>query len=261
MGKQSNSARRLLLILSAIKESDKRKSGQEILSKLFPDLARKTSSVRVYAEIIDLAANVKKDISSNMETESYMRNAEEVLAAFAAYPVTALIGQLQAAIKDVSIRGLEMFADYLDKHRPEKILSESDLERLRSAVKGLMDEVVNSDIDARLKQFMLDKLDNIEQAIILYEFHGTSPIEDSLQEAVGGIVLKENFDKQDASFKSDVWDKFKKYLGVALLTIKAVNATDTLIENVSDATNWVIEASSDFSVPNPKLSASDVDVE
>lgn len=253
MSEKSNSARRLLKILSAIKKSNNRKPGVEVLSELFPDLAQKTSSIRVYAEIINLASEVREDISSHMETESFVKNADEVLVAFAEYQVDAQIRQLQGGIKDVSIRGLEMCADYLDKHRPEKVLSESDLEKLRKAVRGLMDEVVSSDIDARLKQFMLDKLGNIEQAISLYEFHGISPIERSLQEAVGGGALKEHSDKENECFKKEIWGNFKKVIGGALVIMAAINTTDTFIENLGEARCWLSGADSGHFPQSPSL--------
>ncbi len=262
MRKQSNSVRRLLKILYAIKQSKGNKTGKDTFEEMFPVLSNKTSPVRVYAEIIALASKTAKDLSSlERDTTALVNNVEEVLEAFAGYSIDSSLQNLQQKIKSDSIRGLEVCAVFMDASRPEKILSKSDLEKLRSAVQKLMDEVANSDIDARLKQFMLDKLGNIEQAISMYEFHGIAPIENSLQETVGGVVLKEHYDKQNESFKSDIWDKLKKFLAGALLTIKLINATDTFIENVSDATTWVIESSSDSSVPNPALPESDVDVE
>ena len=236
-----NSARRLHKILIDIKaQNNQNPIGQKYFVQKFPSLSSKYSPIYVYAQIINLINTVDEDISK-LNLPSSRKHINQISAAFSKYSIQSQITQLANSIDDNSLTGIELCMELLDRDFPKEEIPQTKRAQILKQVQDLIAEILESDFDQSLKQFILDKLSNIEQAIYMYELDGTKSLERSLHEAVGAIALHQLQNPNSPDLKNPQWKNIRNTVGGILIGIGMFNAPLDLIENVNEATEYISE--------------------
>jgi len=85
--------------------------------------------------------------------------------------------------------GLNLCSDILSRHCAETIIDEGELENIGQEVGTLIEEISGARIEEDVKQFMLDHLAAITDALNDYWIAGATPLRKALESSVGAIVL------------------------------------------------------------------------
>lgn len=236
MSKQPNNpAGRLLAIIRKLQAVQKGKNilTDQAWAKVFqidPDntgllMDRIGKCLQLGNQIIE---NVKK---LNLNQDLFLKDINQIILSFRQMNLQENINSTLSRIRVESIRGLEYCDHEFSRQSPEKVIPETDLKNIYEEICSLLEEVAQADIDSYLKNFMLDKLDLLRQAIELYDVDGCVPIEKALCEITGSIVLtQEKLKGQD--FK-EIGKKFIRILVTLYLATQIINNIAQLPESIS----------------------------
>jgi hypothetical protein len=199
-----NPAGRLYSILSNIEEKTNNLSqtiGSTVLTALAEALEVNENSLDVVKElgkIFELIKDTEESLKKvDMGTELYLSTLEEIADAFTQIVFFEKLyngGRLN--VGKASLEKLGLCAFILSQKQGEIVLNKEQLHELLSEVRGLLDKVLDSELDADIKQFLIKKLRDIEQAIIDYKFKGSEGLQEVLESSIGGAFLNINAEER-----------------------------------------------------------------
>lgn len=99
-------------------------------------------------------------------------------------------------IDRATLEKLKFCADMLSRQQGEIVLNTEELNEFFNEIKTLFERVVASNLDKEIKSFLLDKLRDIEQAIVNYKFKGSEGLIQAVQATLGATLLNENVRKE-----------------------------------------------------------------
>ena len=166
----------------------------------------------------------------NVDQDLYIGHVNQILIAFQKMHLGARIRDTMNNVKQEDIVGLRFCDEQLSRNAPEKTLNENDLKKIHEGIMSLIDEVAKGNIDEYLRQYLLDKLDLLRQAVAMYHISGIKPIENAIHNVLGSTAvdskLKDKFRASSLSQKV-----FKFVLGL-YITIQCVNNIAQLPESI-----------------------------
>lgn len=166
----------------------------------------------------------------DLDHDLYIGHVNQILKAFQKMHLGARIIDTMSNIKQEDIVGLSFCDERLSRKAPEKTLNENDLKKIHEDIMSLIDEVTKGDIDEYLRQYLLDKLDLLRQAVAMYHISGIKPIENAIHNVLGSTAvdskLKDKF--RDSSLSQKV---FRFVFGL-YITIQCVNNIAQLPESI-----------------------------
>jgi hypothetical protein len=181
------------------------------------ELARRISLVlQLPSEIESELAMLDKD---DYDRDLVMRWHGNVLRGLGSTFSDRPSNQVAGDFDDVSLSSLESCSWVLHKHRPQRPVAESDLDRIKELISELNAELRNSpDIDPELREFLLLHCDAMSRALSDLAIRGPAALEDALHQAWGAANLR-----ADLSVRSDTapaaWAKFKDILATTALAL------------------------------------------
>jgi hypothetical protein len=99
------------------------------------------------------------------------------------------IGQFLNRLTPEALYGLEACASLLHRECPEPTLTQADFEELVAQVRDLIDNTLRSDeLDAEIKQYIVDRLRSVEDALIHIRITGIQGINVAADGAAGGLL-------------------------------------------------------------------------
>ena len=129
-------------------------------------------------------------------------------------------GQLAPRFDDASLGSLEYCNVVLHRHRPQRVFSDSELDRIREAIAELEAEVRdNAGLDASLRDFMLFHIDAMTRALQDIAVRGAAALEEALDQAAGAAQRRVDL-TVDAKSHSSVWIKFANLIVVVAAVLQ-----------------------------------------
>jgi hypothetical protein len=100
------------------------------------------------------------------------------------------------------VRELKHCALMLDNHISENRIKKEELENLKQEVESLIEQVLSSSYEAKLKKFILEQLHNIKAALKDYEIIGNKALRRVYESNIGAFLLNvpfldDNKDKEE----------------------------------------------------------------
>jgi len=125
-------------------------------------------------------------------------------------------GQIATAMDDASLNSLEYCSYVLHRHRPQRVFSDSELDRIRGLTQELGEAVdADSDMDQSLRDFMLSHVNAMIRALSEVDLRGPVALEDALDRAVGAVRRRVDLVVRMES-NPTAWSKFQNLIvGVA----------------------------------------------
>jgi len=208
MVKITNSGKKLYDIIKQAWDQEPQKTVMSVWAevlgaspKSFVDVSEK------FGQLIVLINDVRTDLMSleNINTEIYLSALNKIQAAILSSSMPA--GEAWNTIKNqITEELLNLVAACSDLMLSQsKGINEIDvkeLESLRQEIKDLINEIISSNTEKSTKTFLVEKLREIEQAIINYQIRGATGIKKANEQAVGGVTL--------FSLSKDISDKGKE---------------------------------------------------
>jgi len=134
----------------------------------------------------DITESIKRhDVGHDL----YLGYVNQLLEVFKKMHLGSHIGGVTDNIKPEHIAGLRFCDDLLKRKAPEKTIDRNELEQIYRDIMALIDEVVQSNIDDYLKQYLLKRLDSLRQAVEMYDISGVTPIEHAVNEVIGSAYV------------------------------------------------------------------------
>ncbi len=96
-------------------------------------------------------------------------------------------------LSKAGFESLSQCADVLHAYDPEPVIPDDNVSQLLIRVRETIDEVQDSDMDPRLKEWLLERLADVEKALRLYKVSGFPAVERAFLDLVGGLHLRPSF--------------------------------------------------------------------
>lgn len=114
---------------------------------------------------------------------------------------------------------LRMTAVMLQKGSRRKLLSDSDLEQIRASISGLLAEVLDSNVDERVKAYVVRSLRKILTAVEEYQLTGGTALLENVEQMLGHAGVDAEY--QSFLFDSNLGKRVLDTLGAAgnLMTV------------------------------------------
>jgi hypothetical protein len=191
-----NPAARLLKILEDGKKIDPntkcRKAWHRLLDVEESNPALLMSRLGKLMEQPDL---IIRDIKDNYPKQNSSHNhwSSKVNTAFMQQNLNGAWSEFIAHIDAHTIDYLSMSADLLDMKSSTQLMSEADINNIRSKVEELLNEAIDADIDMDFKKYVVRYLRKIVIAIDEYRISGAIPISESIESAFGHTFIDEKY--------------------------------------------------------------------
>ena len=192
MAKLDNPAGRLYEILNAARSKPSSHQIRGAWAEVFD--VKPTDMRSIYAllvELMDLVDRAKKSVQQlpGVNHDLYLRwipNVEHVLTYS---QLSVKWAELQRNLDDTTMNQLEFCSELLSRRTGEKVISDEDLSKLQMEVETLLDKVLSANLPEELKDVLIEKLEEIRQAILAYRVRGNEGLRRALGSSLGAMFL------------------------------------------------------------------------
>jgi hypothetical protein len=193
-----------------------------------PELLSRLS--RVYA----LPSQIREEMAlvPNIDPDQIMEHLPVIEQAFAKFAVQNQWQQFAETITPAAKYSVATCANVLNGISPEPAIADSDVERLADLARALFDEVMGSDLEPALKQYLGETLAEVLRAIDLYKVNGVRGLEHAIDAAMGRFLRT-----QPGSTEGRARAAAKKVFGFLKglsVAIALLNATHSLVNNYGE---------------------------
>ena len=210
----NNPAARLHLILSTCREKEKALKNKPMVEAwrtifgISPEVQdsivmSKVGLVYMLPPQISAKINSISDINHRL----YLGWQNELAQAFGQISFQAPFQNFTSKLSDSLLLSIEFCADLLSKTCPEKVIDKKQMEQLRNEISELYTNILNSDLDPDLAQYLLDQLQLIIDAIDNYMLTGSLALEKAIDTIIGATITK-NYrarSTKDSKFGNPFW--------------------------------------------------------
>lgn len=203
MSEVTNSAKQLYNILREARTKDGQTATHNVwIEILGVDNSSHTDIHFKLGDLMSLFNNTRNDIRQlhYFNTTKFLKALDKLQAVVinSATKLSSSWGSLKDQIEEETLELIDACGDLLIAQ--SKILQEispKELQELQQQIRDLQDEIINSDIDSETKQFLINELRKIEDAILNYRVRGASGIVQVSEEVTGKTLIKglQLFDK------------------------------------------------------------------
>jgi hypothetical protein len=185
------------------------------------------------------------DNLQNVNTELYLRAINEVKEAFNSlnYNLTQDWLLIANKIDKSTLEKLEFCADALSRQQGEIVLNNEELNELFDEVRTLFEKVLDADLDKDIKSFMLEKLQDIDRAIINYKFQGSKGLIQAIESTIGATVLDEKLRTQK---ENPIVTSFFTVIGRVASVLNVYNNTKKLAPDVGKMLQHLLPGAKDI---------------
>jgi hypothetical protein len=143
--------------------------------------------------------------------------------------------QMAAGFDDASLGFLETCSWTLHRYRPQRLIADSDVERIQKLIDELYSELRTSvSIDRELRVFLLEQCEEMTRALRDMEIRGPAALEEALDRAVGAAHRRADLAAR-SSEAPGVWRKFGEVLVVVAAALQIATSAVALPGQVQQA--------------------------
>ena len=113
----------------------------------------------------------------------------------------------KARFDDKAVYGIKFCDDLLSRQRPERTVATEDIDNLSNKVEELLNLIEEENIDQTTKNYIKERLIDIQQALGDIPILGTKVIEKEFQAVVGSLTINNTYNLQSegSEFKTKFW--------------------------------------------------------
>jgi hypothetical protein len=226
MPKSNNPVGRLYEILNAVQKAATNQNDRldTIISKVFNVEPNDSSRLlEIYLELLNLTRESKTEIRKLPETshELHLRATKVIEHTFIVNSLHSTWASFGRKLDPSTMTGLEHTADNLS-YLGEQTVPKEDLENLQREVNELLELITKTEMNERLKVFLVEHLEKIHQALQYYRIKGARGLKDALEKIMGAVII---FTKENPSQKAPekVQSKLSSVLGLLVKIVAFAN--------------------------------------
>jgi hypothetical protein len=226
MPKSNNPVGRLYEILRALQKAATNQNDRldAIISKVFKIEANDSSQLlEIYLELLNLTKDSGKEIRRLPEAshELHLRAIRVIERAFITQSLHSSWASFSKHLGASTMTGLEHTADNLS-YLGEKTVPTEDLENLQREVGELLELVTKTEMNEKLKAFLVEHLEKIHQALLYYRIKGARGLKDALERIMGAVII---FRTENPHQKApdNVQSKFGSVMGLLVKIVAFAN--------------------------------------
>jgi len=226
MPKSNNPVGRLYEILSAFQKATTNQNDRldTIISRVFSvDPNDSSRLLEIYLELLNLTKECKTEIRKLPETsdELHLRAIKVIERAFSANSLHSNWASFGKKLDPSTMTGLEHTADNLS-YLGEQMVPKEDLENLQREVNNLLELITKTEMNERLKVFLVEHLEKIHQALQYYRIKGARGLKDALEKIMGAVII---FRTENPHQKApdNVQSKFGSVMGLLVKIVAFAN--------------------------------------
>lgn len=206
MSDMNNPAGRLYLQLESIRNKAKRartnttsKTGKGTkLRAVLADVSgySETETVKLFLFLVDLAQLAKKSAEAiqtipNINHKTYIVSLEKIEKGLISTNVDVLAKPFaNRVLTDVVMLSLRACADMLSTVYVDTSISAREITSLQKDVEALLEEVLKTDLPNDLRDFLIDNLEKMRQALLGYKIRGNQGIREVIESVLGASFLR-----------------------------------------------------------------------
>ena len=191
MAKLDNPARRLYEVLNRARALGPMIATNEVLAGALQINPRDTKVLlTAIVDLIDLTDTAKKRLQQlDIDQDLYLDPFKNIDRLFTGLNLGTNWEAYRSLLDDNTMLALQFCADTLSREMSETVIGEEELTELQTKVESLLEEVLGSTLPEELKDVLVQKLEDIRLAILLYRVKGTEGLRRALESGLGAIFL------------------------------------------------------------------------
>lgn len=226
MPKSNNPVGRLYEILRACQKAAKNQNDRldTIISQVFTiDVNDSTRLLEIYLEFLNLTKESEKEVHKLPETshELHLRAIKVIERAFIAHSLHSTWQSFSQSLNPATMTGLEHTADNLS-YLGEQTVPTEDLEKLQKEVSELLELVAKTEMNERLKAFLIEHLERIHQAVLYYRIKGARGLKNALEQIMGATFIY-GTEHPSQNVSEDVRSKWYSVMGMLVRIVAFAN--------------------------------------
>jgi hypothetical protein len=199
----TSSARQLHNLLKEAWDFEKKENSIEVWNKILGGNQDPYDTSDKIVQLICLCNDVKGNIRNlNSNSEKYIKAIDKVQY----FLVNGRLldgnwenASIQAFINEETLALIDACADLMESQNLGfRLIDHEELEKLRQDINILVNEIIKSHIEEDVKSFLIDKLNDVDQAIIDYTIKGSINLDKTSKQNIGSIFLKWPFFSSEA---------------------------------------------------------------
>ena len=233
----SNPATRLHRILLSAKQS--KEDGAQMLvawgNILRVDGTNVMRTMGKIGKVFALASFVETCVERvpDIKKELFLSWRGDLAKAFNTFGFGNQFGAFKGQLSDSLLSILEFVSHELDKHMPEKELTVEEINELKDAAWNLHQEVARSSLTASLREYLLDNLYRIIEALEDYDIIGCRGVEVAFDAVLGSAMSKSETVKEVGA--SPFGDKLWALMAKIALALNLAKGAAELTDRVTKA--------------------------
>lgn len=231
-----NPVGRLYILLSEIatipdNNNTKNTRMREIWAKTFKiDKSNTEELFSAYIEMLKLLKTAREKISRlpNVDPELHIKPFENLEKAFSSFGFEHQLHQFRRYLDSGTMTSLKFCAHSLAQIYDEPEVDEEHLDKLRSKVEKLINEILDSnDIEYELRVFLVERLEEIKRALLYYRINGTKGLRKALESTIGAMYLFNNSNIQEEDEKNSALKGFMGKMKDVVVEIAKITLAET----------------------------------
>ncbi|WP_332399405.1 hypothetical protein [Vibrio metschnikovii] len=232
---KSDAAGRLLDILTEAKSKSEKWRSRQVWASVFNIPENDSGSLLLMlAELIRLSDQTKKQLIAidDIDHQLFLKPFVNVERIFSILNLESSWQPSKQLLDDVTIYGLNVCSDKLSRINQTTSLNDEDLDKIKSMLEQLTDEVLNSALESPLKEFFIRNLEGLRQSLLLYKINGIDGIEQQIQLNIGTLMFnKENIKSSNTGNNDSLIKGYYDLLEFINKTLDTARKVDRLAGN------------------------------
>lgn len=210
MSQPNNPAGRLLAICNFFNSQDRKVTVRQAWSSYLDVDSKDTAYLlKRVSYALPLIKQVALEIEKrDVDHELFLAWQKPLNDAFSGLNFHQSVDSIKTHLKSDVIARLEFCNHELSRNSSEKTINKEDLEALHQEITGLIDLVQSSDLDNYLKEYIVEKLLLMDDAILSYVFLGSKAIVSVVDDITGSRIRYLIQNGEDIPNKSELTNRF-----------------------------------------------------
>ena len=190
-----------------------------------------------YAQLLRLVDEVKKQLESidDIDAKLFLSWEQPVRNLLSPSHHNGAWKGTKTAVSEASLQALKFAAHELSRRPTVQEVPSEELQELQGEVEELLESVIGSHIDGRIKSLLIRQLETMRLSILAYRIRGAEAIRDALETSIGSVVLNQDI-LRDAKDEPEV-KRFGQIIGKADRLVSLALKVKELAQPVFDLLN------------------------
>lgn len=228
MSNTNNPAGRLYNFLIQARKNNGDRSIREVWASIAGiDPSDKSNVLRFVADLIILSQEARVAIEKleNIDHQIYLSPFIRINDALGRINLEDRWETISRYLDEPTMVALAFCADTLSRTGSDNNISEEDLDKLKSEINDLLEQVIDLDISQELKDYLVEQLEKMRAAVVGYKIYGNKGLKQVLESIFGATLLH-----QDAIRSSMVEEKNKPIWAKFWKSVENLANVATIIE-------------------------------